>query len=325
MKQVSFLDNFIDVLSQKIDKRSQLVSFISEALNIERDSASRRLNQKVAFSVEEVSILSVKLGISLDSMLIGAKEHFRSPPFSVHAPMRLQSIDILATKIESDLQILDNMCNEPAEFGFIFIYPPIEFFIPYKNLLKFTYFKWGYYHTNSLDFHNYSMWKIPQNLLRLNDKIVNIYNKWEKILYIWDISAIWSFVKDVTYFHSIGFLNANETETIKNELDDMLYGMEKMIIGADSDSTQSRNIEMYVSSVHMGANFSYYISKKLFYNTFHTYFAGTNYNDDYQTTVQLRDWMNSMKKVCSLISGSGARERKLFFNEQHEIVDTINL
>ncbi|MDU1891226.1 MAG: hypothetical protein E6767_11090 [Dysgonomonas sp.] len=325
MKQSNFLNNFINALYQKIKRRSDLVLFISETLNIERDAASRRLNKKVYFNVEEIGTLSLKLGISLDSLLNNTNYHFHSPPFSIHFPMEAQSMNQLANKIESDLQILGNVCAEQAECGFIFTFPPIEFLIPYKHLLKFAYFKWGYYYVGASDFNNYATWETPESLLMLNDKIMEVYNRWEKVLYIWDISAIWSLVKDIMYFNSLDSLNHNDTKVLKVELHDMLYQLETKMSGASPYPIHSREIDTYVSGVHIGANFSYYISENSSYNTFHTYFAGTNYNDDHQTSIQLKEWMNSMKKVCSLISGSGARERKLFFDEQHKIVDAIGI
>lgn len=323
MKQSDFLNNFISALYQKINKRNQLVSFISETLEIERESASRRLNQKVSFSIEEMGTLALKLGISLDGLLYSSGEHFHFPSFMMYSPMKVQSINSLTLAIESDVQHLGSILLEPTEYGCIFTYPPLEFVIPYKHLLKFTYFKWGYYYVGSADFENFSKWHVPKNLLRFNDQIVNLNSKLAKMLYIWDSSTIWSFVNDINYFASIGFLTFDDAKIIKDELHNLLYDFEEKIKKVGSSSIYPREIDVYVSEVNIGADFSYLISQNKKSSNFHTYFAGTGYNNDYKTTMQLSEWMNSMKKVCSLISGSGTRERKHFFNQQHKIVDTI--
>lgn len=317
-------DKFINALQLKINKRNQLVSFISEALEIERESASRRLNKSVNFTIEEMGILALKLGISLDGLLYSNGEYFHFPSFVMHSPMKLESINSLALKIESDLESLSRVIlSGPAEYGAIFTYPPLEFLLPYNFLLKFTYFKWGYYYTNSSHFDNYSTWKIPQKLFKLNERLINIIGKLEKAFYIWDNCAIWSFVNDIIYFASIGSLNKDDVKQIKAELHNMLYHFEEMLKN-NSVLKGPKEIDVYISDVNLGAGFSYILSENNWSSSFYTYFVGAEFNNDYSTTIQLRNWMNSMKKVCTLISGSGARERKKFFNQQHKIVDIIN-
>ncbi|GEM_PF-417739 len=321
----SVLSNqFINALQQKISKRSQLVSFISETLEIERESASRRLNKSVNFSIEEMGMLALKLGISLDGLLYSNGEHFHFPSFVMHSPMELESIHSLELKVESDLESLSRVIlSDPAEYGAIFTYPPLEFLLNYSLLLKFTYFKWGYYYTRSSDFDNYEEWEIPQKLLKLNERLTSIISKLEKAFYIWDNCVIWSFVNDIIYFASIGSLNKNDVKKIKAELHNMLYDFEEML-KTNSVLQGPKEIDIYIADVNLGAGFSYLKSKNNWCSSFYTYFVGAAFNDDYTTTIQLRNWMNSMKKVCTLISGSGVRERKNFFNQQHRIVDFIH-
>jgi len=324
MKHSIFLNKFINALHQKIKKRSYLVSFISETLEIERESASRRLNRSVNFTIEEMGTLALKLGISLDGLLYSNGEHFHFPSFVMHSPMELDSIDSLAFKIESDLDNLSNIIlSEPSEYGAMFTYPPLEFLLSYNYLLKFSYFKWGYYYTSSSHFNNYTTWEIPKKLLKLNERLLYLISKLEKVFYIWDNSVIWSYVNDIVYFASIGSLNKDDIKQIKAELHTMLYQFEEMLKNNNSVLQGPKEIEIYITDVNLGAAFSYLMSKNKRCSSFYTYFIGADFNDDYSTTTQLHDWMNSMKKICTLISGSGVRERRNFFNQQHRIVDAM--
>lgn len=324
MRHSVLSNKFISALQQKIKKKNHLVSFISETLEIERESASRRLNKIVNFSIEEMGILALKLGISLDGLLYSNGEHFHFPSFVMHSPMKLGSINSLVLKIESDLESLSTVIlSEPAEYGAIFTYPPLEFLLPYNFLLKFTYFKWGYYYTSSSHFENYATWEIPKKFLKLNERLVNIISKLEKAFYIWDNCTIWTFVNDIIYFASIGSLNKDDVKQMKAELHNMLYHFEEMLKN-NSVLKGPKEIDVYISDVNLGAGFSYILSENNWSSSFYTYFVGAEFNNDYSTTIQLRNWMNSMKKVCTLISGSGARERKNFFNRQHKIVDIID-
>jgi len=324
MRHSVLLNKFINALQQKINKRSQLVSFIAETLEIERESASRRLNKSVNFTIEEMGILALKLGISLDGLLYSNGEHFHFPSFVMHSPMKLESINSLILKVESDLEIISSIIlSEPAEYGSIFTYPPLEFLLPYSFLLKFTYFKWGYYYTSSSHFENYATWEVPKKLLKLNERLIGIINNLEKAFYIWDNCVIWSFVNDIIYFASIGSLNKDDLKQIKDELHNMLYQFEEKLKN-NSVLQGPKEVDIYITDVNLGAGFSYLLSENNWCSSFHTYFVGADFNDDYSTSMQLRSWVNSMKKVCTLISGSGVRERKIFFSQQHRIVDIIN-
>ncbi len=325
MKYSSLLSNFIDILHPKINKRNKLVSFISESLEIERESASRRLNGKVNFSIEEMGILAIKLGISLDNLLYNQGEHFHFPSFIMYSPMQAQSINTLTLGIEADIELLNIIYEEPSEYGSIFTFLPLELVVPYASLLKFTYFKWGYYYLGSSDFENYTTWEIPKDLLTHSYKLIRLNSKLKKAVYIWDTSVTWSFVNDIMYFSSIGALKEDDIKTIKEELHEMLHQLEKIIKKDYSSPVLFQEIDMYISTVHIGVNLSYLISESKKYSNFHTYFIGTGYKEDHKTTIQIREWINSMKKVCTLISGSGARERKIFFNQQHKIADMISI
>lgn len=326
MKQSLFINNFINALKQKVDKRSILVSLISETLDIEKESASRRLNGSVNFSADEMAILALKLNISLDGSLFNGSEHFHFPSFTMHSPMKAQSINTLALGIESDLQQLSNIIDwESTDYGSMITHLPLEFIIPHESLVKFSYFKWGYYYVGTSEFENYENWEVPNEFFKLNDKIIRLKSKLEKALYIWDNSVIWGYVNDIKYFASIGIMNSDSLKLVKEELHDMLYKFENMLKGIGPASIPMKNVDIYISEVNLGAGFIYLISENKWCSNFYTYFVGSGYNEDYNTTIQLREWMNSMKKICTLISGSGIKERKLFFNEQHQVVDTINI
>ena len=99
--------------------------------------------------------------------------------------------------------------------------------------------------------------------------------------------------------------------------------MEQVAAGISINYFDPNKIQIYISTVQMGGELAYYISNEKQYSSFHTYFIGSKFSDDHQICMQVRDWIDSMKKVCTLISNSGAKERVLFFNEQHQIVDNI--
>lgn len=324
MAQSDLLDIFINALHGKINKKSDLVNFVADSLNIEKESAYRRLNRKVYFSISEMGVLASKLGISIDGIL-KYKYGYTSPPtYVMYIPKTAQSINDLIEKMRIDAMVLKDLSKGSTECGQTFNSLPIEFVIPYNNLLKFFYFKWGYYFVGSDGFNDFSSWKMPVNLISANETIVDVLKNLSSLTYLWDMSSIWCLAKDIAYFQSIYALTIDDVEVLKYELHRMLYDMEKVAEGISINYFDSTKIQIYISTIHLGMHFTYFISDSKWYSSFHTYFVGSNYSDDHETCTQTRDWMNSMKKVCTLISNSGAKERRLFFGEQHKIVDNIN-
>lgn len=323
INQPDLLDAFIKALSKKITKKSELVNFVANSLKIEKESASRRLNKKVYFTVSEMGMLAAKLGISIDGILKHKYAYTSPPAYALHPPKSVSSIDGLISGIETDLKLLKGVLNEITEYGLIFNSLPLEFIIPYSNLLKFGYFKWGYYYIGSEEYNNFSTWQVPNKLLSFNDDILDMYKKIQNITYIWDVTSIWCLAKDIEYFSNLRALNEEDVKLIKFDLHKMLHDIEKVSGGTDINHINSNKIQIYLSTIHLGTQYSYYFSGNKCYSSFHTFFTSSSYSDDYDTCVQLRDWVNSMKKVCNLISNSGAKERKIFFEEQHKIVDNI--
>ncbi|MDR0427945.1 MAG: hypothetical protein LBH12_05010, partial [Dysgonamonadaceae bacterium] len=181
MEPHDLLDMFIDTLSQKIDKKSDLVNFIVDSLNIEKESVYRRLNKKVSFSISEMGILASKLGISIDGMLKYQKKYTSPRAYTLSLPKSIHSIDTLINWIEDDVKILHDISKEPVEFETTFHDLPLEFVIPYNNLLKFSYFKWAYYYLKSNDYRDFSSWQMPPKLISAGNMIIDEYTKWNSI------------------------------------------------------------------------------------------------------------------------------------------------
>ncbi|NDV67933.1 hypothetical protein [Dysgonomonas sp. 25] len=320
--QPDLLDAFIKALNRKISKKSELVNFVADSLKIEKESASRRLNKKVYFAVSEMGILAAKLGISIDGIL--KHKYGSSPPtYALHQPKSVSSIDGLTNWMEADLNLLNGILNEETEYGLVFNSLPLEFVISYPNLLKFVYFKWGYYYIGSEEYNNFSSWQVPSKLLSFNEDIAKMYKKIHKITYIWDMTSIFCLSKDVEYFSHLKALSEEEVKLIRIDIHKMLHDMEKVCDGISYNHLDSDKIQIYLSTIHLGAQYSYYFSDSKCYSYFNSFFTSSNYSDDCDTCIQVRDWINSMKKVCTLISNSGAKERRFFFEEQHKIVNSI--
>ena len=323
MRNEDLHNKFIEALKLKIPSKNKLVSVITDALRIERESAYRRLNGRVLFTVQEVGLLAAKLNISLDSLLHSDKA-FTSMPFKIHSPLQASSLNDLADlMLESHLSVISRMCEKNAEMGVVFDSLPIELCIPHTNLCKFMYFKWGHYFVGTNEFSEFKNWQLPPRIVQHNTELLEKYKKYKRIFYIWDIPVIWNLTKDIKYFHSIHVLDSDDVECIKADLHEMLYRIEEIARGVRKEPLEEGNVCFYISNVNIGTYYSYHLTEDDFCCFFKSYFIQSVVSDDYTIFTNLRNLINSMKTVSTLISGSGEKERKLFFEEQHKIINSI--
>lgn len=320
MNKPDLLEKFVQTLHAKYPKRQELVSIIENTLNIERESASRRLSGRVQFTIRELGTLAFELNISLDNLL--QPEEYNSVPFVMQGPFTAHSIDVLVEQMKQKVSKLENICHTVTEIGSIFNALPAEFYIPYPSLAKFMLFKWGHYFIGSGEFAKYESWVVPKSILDIHDRIMSIRVKYKRIICFWDISLVWNIVKDIEYFLKIHSISPKDVKMLKQDILDMLNDVESMAKGSNKKN-MGPDIKFYVSSVHMGMTYSYFFSDVSCASSFNTYFMRSIFLENQETCLRVRNWIISMKKVSTLISGSGEKERILFFEEQRKIVNNI--
>ena len=321
MDAIRLHEEFVKELHKKIPRRSELVSLISEILQIEKESVSRRLSEKVQFSVHEMGVIAKTLGLSIDPLIFKDNDcHWL--PFILESPLGVESMEALYEITEDNLEKMMKVAQDPFEYGTIFNSYPLEYYVHHPHLMKFMFFKWGHYFVGSDEFNNYAQWKVPQRLSNLKGKIEDILVESEHTIYIWDEALIWTLVNEVDYFYKMDILSAKDVEDIKNDLKDSLRNLEKYIGGTFKPARVSKKMSFYVSNMNLGVSSSYMHSEKekiYSFKTNFTFLSSTKSN--YYNFYEVKNWIHSFKNISVLISDTGPLERKLFFLKQHKIID----
>ena len=109
---------------------------------------------------------------------------------------------------------------------------------------------------------------------------------------------------------------------MKEELSAFLDNLEDLAAKGRYLDT-GHKFELYVSNINIDSSYSYFSSNKgeiTTYITFIVQFAAS-YNKDVTATV--KRWILSLKRLSTLMSGAGERERILFFDEQRRILERL--
>lgn len=323
MKKENLHDVFIEVLYRKETKKINLINRISDILKLEKESVYRRMSGKVNFSVREIGILARAFNISLDSLLYREVE-LQWLPFVFEYPSKLQSMDSLYDMIEFNLKQMEEINrDEPGEAGNVYNILPTEFYIHYPLITKFMFFKWGNYFVKSEEFSNFSQWRIPYRLTQIIEKYNNVY-KFRKVFYIWDNSLIWTLTKEIYNFYRMHIITTQEKDDIKSELKEILSKIEKSLNGTYIPFMPTPpEIAFYVSSMNMGFTSSYYVSGNKHLALFQTNFSFSMIDNSVESFEKIKEWIRSLCKISTLLSGCGRIERRLFFEKQYAIIDNI--
>lgn len=323
MKKIDLHEEFVRALCSKVPKKSDLVNLVSDILSIEKEPASRRLNGRVLFTVREMGILASAFHISLDELLHKEKEYF-SIPLYLNSPMKIRSMDSLCDRLDYTLDALRKVLQKPAELGSVYNVLPVEFFVFYPTIMKFMFFKWGHYFIGTEEFDNFSRWKLPGRLSNLKERYQQLGNI-KTLYYIWDGSLIRSLIGEIRNFYKMHVIKTGEIEVLKNELKDLLLKLEDYLKGIPVSGTfqEIENFQFYISNLNLGFSCTYGVSGSDFIAHYESFFASAKLDHTYQHVEKLIDWVKSLRSISLLISDSARIERRLFFEEQHRIVDEI--
>lgn len=313
-------EEFLRVLQSGTADRPGLTNKVADILRIEREAAYRRLSGRVQFTATEIGVLAGEMGISLDN-IIQKHTPYSSIPILMEQPLRLESMDVLAGQLKANLDMMKLLLEDESELLSVFDSLPLEFCLPYPHLFKFMIFKWGHHYVGSEEFDNYGSWRIPENIDRYSRDLVEMAKGYSKVLYIWDYPVIWHLVCDISYFHDILLLSTDEVSLIKEDLHNLLTNFEKLLKGVYRSKVLSNEADVYVSTVGIGISCLVHTSKANSFCLLKNYFIQTEILNDTERIGKIRNWIHAGKKLSIRISEGNERERRIFFERQHRLVD----
>lgn len=310
---------FKDALTFKVPKRADLVKKLGSILNIELESVSRRLSGRVQFSINEMAKIANELNISIDTLLT-KNNGYTWIPIMLESPMKQESMNALIKKMSSLISEIPKIISYPCDFECIFDSLPFELTIKYRYLLKFMYFKWGHYFVGNDEFINYDSWEIPPKLLELESKYNVLADNISSSTYIWNHSLVWKLVREVEYFRKMGAISPEAKGLILEDIYELLRDLEEINkYGMEGENGNKKSF--YICHATLGVNCWSYISDRgsVAYST--TSFSHTSLLTSQESCLAMREWIHSLKKLSTLISGTGNIIRRVFFEEQYNIVD----
>lgn len=322
MKAESLNSGFLFALEKMRATRPSLVHEISDILNMDANSVYRRLRGAVKFSIDEMGGIARHYHLSLDNLLSEYPEgNYQAWKMDLLQVTGKNGLDPDA--IERNLPLIHVLPNlECTELGGALGSLTRQFYMHHKHLWRFMHFKWGRYYSNS---NIYNCFDTVQISPKLSDLFDAYMAKWKGIKYaffIWDSLIIQKLVNDIRYYKSMSLLTEENVLLIKQDVVELLDNCERAAVEGKHRDIVGR-FEIYISPINIDTSQVYLQYGEHWSYSIEVHGIRPIITSKPHVCKEFAQSINRLKNASILISKSAERERRRFFNQQYELLDSI--
>lgn len=296
---------------EKIPSDKRPSDYLSEVLNLSKESVYRRLKGIIPFTFEEILNLSTILDFSMDEFLKGEKNE--------HALFNLFSSNLFDAE-NNFIKIHQCFCDQmeaiyKAQSNHVIISANrilSILAIPFDNLSKFYYYKWMHQFGQMPLNYKFSDIQIPDKLNELRQTSLN-YSYSQNITFITDQNIIYNTIKEIKYYIDRKLIDSDDIRLIKEDMKALIENF--FTFSSDNTIDKKRQYEVYISSLNIENNSSYMIYDNKILSYFLTYSDTGIYTSDPEACMLQKDWLDSLKKYSILISNSNEKMQAELYNK----------
>jgi hypothetical protein len=311
---------FFQSLKSAIPTYASLVDEVAEALAVSVDSAYRRIRGEKLLDFDEIRILSQRFNISLDKFFsIDSNSILFQGKLNNHQEGSFMSWmeDVLA-----QLNLVNSFSHKHIYYLCKDMPPFYHYYHPELAGFKFFFWMKSIMFYESLQNEKFAISKAIEAPYReVINRILKVYNK-IPTSEIWNEEGINTTLRQIELYYEMGLMkDPKDTLVLYNRVLEVIDHLEKMAeLGrkfamGQSPTDESPEYRVYLNEIVLGDN-TFFVelgeTKITYLNHSVIYFIGSmdkNFNE-----AMFENLENLMKK-STLISGTGEKERKQFFNK----------
>lgn len=322
--QIQFLNRIQDL----IPKDTSLVLELSELLNISTDSAYRRMRAETLLSIEEIITLCDRFNISFDAF--SKKENnlvtFRYSTIEATPGSFLAYLQ----SIYDDLRVISGASSAKIIYAGGDI--PVFHHYRFEHIAAFKMYYWMRSIMNIPELENtsFQLTTVDAEVRDLSRKIIHLYSKIPSVE-IWTDTTIHSTLKQIEYYWESGmFESADDAILVCESLKMVITNIQRMAENSVKYENNAvpiglpeKNYEMYFSDIEITNNcvlVNLDNSKAVYLGHFSFYTMSTT-NDIYCRKTD--EWLQSLIKRSTLISGIAEKQRYMFFKKAIKQIEDL--
>ena len=314
------VNELIGVMRERIPKGSNLANSLMEILCMGKEAIYRRLRGEVAFTFEEVSLISQHLGISLDKIV--GRRMLNDTMFDLNLLHTGDPIESYYEILVRYAKLFDLLRDDPtASVATASNLIPFTFYSPYECLSKFRLGRWIYHHGKMKPPASLSDLQVPDKVPQMHWKLSASIRQLSHTSFIWDYNIFRSIVKEIRYFAGLDLLSAEDVRNMKKELGLLLSELEA--VTTTGEFSKGHSLAVYLSDINFEATYTYVEKGDFQACLFRVYSINSMDSQNPRMCNIQKNWIQSLKRHSALISQSSEIQRRQFFNEQREIVESL--
>jgi len=313
-------DNLIAIIRKNVPEEANLTIYLSDLLNISRESAYRRIRGEINFTFDEVATLSQDLDFSLDNV-IGVKRD-ENALFNIHMLQNIDYFDIYVNKmLEYGRMFRENSEQMETKARISINTMPYFFHIHHEMLSRFRIYKWLYQNQKITSKETFSSFVLPQKVLDAHQIFFKDIQTVKNVTVIMDNNVFWSVAREVDYFYKRGLLSDEDLAALQTELHSITNWLEQ--VATDGVCPNGSKIDLYISSVDFEATYLHfeYGDKQFSQVRIYAISAIDSFNE--RLCKIQKEWIESLKRYSVLISESGEMQRFEYLKKQREYIENI--
>jgi len=313
---------FLKRIEDLIGNSSSLVFEMSEILNISTDSAYRRMRGETMLSIDEIIKLCDRFNVSFDAFT-----RVESGLVTFAYSEMEGKTDNLLDYLKGVLKDLKNIVSIP-DSHIIYACQDIPVFYHYNHpeIAAFKFFYWmrSIMNVNDANLSKFNPDVIDSEIYETAKEIYSLYSKVPSTE-IWTDTTMHSTLKQIEFYWDAGVFNsAAEAIAVCESLKQEILSIQHQAETSAKDSAESvKKYELYYSEIEITNNcvlINLGFSKAVYLSHFSFYTMKTM-NETYCRRTE--DWLKSLIKKTTLISGVSEKIRFQFFNKAYSAIDKL--
>lgn len=311
----AILDKEMAVLKVEKDK---VVSILSDILCLGREAVYRRLRGDVKFTLEEIKSISLKLDISIDS-IIGIKDKEKSV---IELKLISPEDDFKKKyheKISDYVNLLETLNKKYGDVTILSVFNrlPYTLYLHLEHLAKFRLYKWAY-QMKAIGDVSFKGLTLPNDIIQTQSKFVSEIRKVKSSTIILSSNIFQSYVNDIHYFRSLNLVTEDEVKILKSELRAVLDELEEVSISGVYKGGSAQ--KLYLSDLDLNYSNMLFGYNKHYYTYINVYELGGIESQNKSLCEYQMKWILALKRYSKLITESNELERHRFFKQQRLIL-----
>ena len=313
-----------DLLSAKIlesiPENIKPIEFLTELLNIGKESAYRRMRSEIPFTFEEITKLALELDFSVDE-IIGKNKEERIF-LDLQANSTASHDESFLSAIKEYYKFCELISNaQQKEVMVVLNRNSFASFIGYDSLFKLYYYNWKHQTYNVSLSDPFCETVIPPqiNAIRQQFKAIkpNIYN----VHYIIDRDIFQNVVREIQYYYNRKLITDEEINALREELHQVLRNMETIMQTGCNDSGASMNYYLSLLDIETNTNYATFDGNIASLYQMHPVNLICIVNQEI-CRMQKR-WIEAIKKYSILVTLSNEILQAEFINKQIEYLSNL--